>query len=429
MATAPDTTTSATRFFKTRFRNYMANYILKAPGLATAIDNAAREEEVSGTSLNTTWPMETVTGVNHGVLGEGSNYVDALPGDAIQFVLGIAHLQWTVQWTGHLEAAGSSEQAGWLGMKMAKKKGNDLKLEAQKTISRYMLHNGSANLCQVGAVSGGVNGYVTITGGCPIHFFEEGQVIGIFQNTTGSANALTGGGTGASAPGRIVQVDQVNGRLYLNDVTGAVANYYIAWINDYDKTVPNGLRNIVDNTGTIAGVNRATVGNLPAQAIVVSNSSGAMGPTFVDKIRDTVLDIAGKRTESGYKSKWCANRQSRRDMTVSTIGQNRFANLDLKMGHAEMEIADKDGDKMMIEEENLPYGELYAVDASKFVKVHPEGMKGGYARTNGDSVFFTANASSGTGHADSTYMYWIWRGNISADIFVCQGKGTSWVAP
>jgi hypothetical protein len=423
---AGDRIASSTEFFKQRFRDFMANDAPNASDLSLAIYNEARKIEVGGKSLNTQWAHERYPGVGMNVLTEAGDFPIADSSAAINPSLGLAHYAFAVDFSGHLEAQGSSKADGWAGA-WAKKKSMDLRDKAQSLTARFCVGDGTANWGIVGAVNTTGDDYFTLasTSAMTIHAFHPGETV--------SFNPSTTGGT-VRATAKITDVDYANERVYVDDLaTGgsgtATAADYVQINGFYDAAaIPNGLQNIVAATGTIQGVNRATVGNFMYRA-TVQGTAGALGATDPDLLRDAVMDVAKSRSGK-YSSKWCGNREMRRWCALATIGQVRFASpTALSLGTPGVTINDKDGAKSFIEDEYIRDGYLYAVTPSKFIVSYPAGMKGGYPVMNGNSAFWQATAASGAGYSDRKIMYWVVRTNMGCDDFRPQGLRSGILAP
>lgn len=421
---ARDTTTTASNFYKTLYRDFMASDVPMASKLSRTLEKRAKHITAAGTSLNATWQHKSADGVGMTVLSEAGDFAQPVASVPKQMSLGLAHCQFTVGFTGHLEAQGKSKAATWTG-DYVKMKGRELRDKARSVWARFLLHDGTANFGQITAVSGTTNGYITVDT-APIHFYVKQEELTIRDTASSGSEQLTGG----AGSGVIQDVDYINGRIYLADVSGAAIGDYVALANFYDSTVPNGIENIASASGTIQGLARATVGNFLAQATYVDAGSTALTADQVDSLRDTVEDIAGTRDDGGYNSMWVCDRQMRRWMALATIGYNRFAGLDMTLGTPSMKVGDRDGEKMVIEDPFVRSGKLFAICPDEWVIADPEGMKGGYPVVNGSGgVFFQGNAASGVGHADHKLMYWIWRRNAGCDNFRAQGQRDNIVSP
>ena len=417
---AKDTTTSLASFFKTKFRHKLGVDLPKASLLARDIDKNARSVEVGGTSLNTTWTNISAEGVGTGALDEGADYPTPLTQTPLQYSLGLAHLAFSVGFTGHTEAMGTSQDMSWIGS-VAKYLEKRLRNYAKVTYARFCVNDGTPNWgVTTGAASGTTNGYFTV--GFPANFVRKGELLTVRDAASGGSETV--------ADGTVVEVDAPNSRIYCADVTGVGSGEYVSLAGYYGKTVPNGIRNIVGATGSIQGVTRTTVGNFMTKAVVISSTGKPVTGTSVDELRDMVETEGGIREDGSYTSKWYANQKYRRWATLASAGQARFAGMgSLQLGAASIDVADRDGYKTINEDQYIEDGTLYAVSAKDLIKVAPQGMKGGYPIMNGNSILFRANASSGQGHADEQRIYWVIRGNLGCDSFRSQGKDTGRVSP
>lgn len=426
MANNGDTTTTLSNFFKQRYRQHMGSEVQRASALTELIAKRGRKIEVGGASLNTIWCHEKGEGVGIAAGTEGGDFPLALPGSALQFSLGLAHIFATVEWTGLSLAMGTGEKNAFFMGNLVKRKAKELKNKVKKFVARQSVWDGTDVLCQVGTVSGTTNGYFTIkSGGCPIHFFEIGDKLTARDAASSGTEQLTNAATGA---GVVVDIDYINGRVYLADVSGLAADDYIAWSGFYDATVINGLRGLIDSSGSVQGVNRATAGNFLAQAYELPGASGALTSSLIDELRDTVSDLTDLR-DGSYTTVWAGNRKMRRWATLAAVGQNRFADLDLTLGVASIKVGDKDGPKTFIEDPYLIDAEIYAICPEKFVWAYPQGMEGGYFVENNGSVIFQKTGATAGNWADAQQSLYVWRGNIGCDDFRCQGKLTTFVSP
>ena len=418
---AGDTTTSATQFYKQKFSPYLGDDQQHACPTWGVIERLAKREEVGGKNLDAQWAHQRYAGVGMGALTEGGDYPTAAAAAAINPALGLAHWAFAVDFTGHLEAQGSDREAGWAG-DWKKKLSRDLRDRHRFLLARFAFHDGTANWGTVSAVSGTTDGYIEVSG-APIWFFQPGETLTIRDTASGGTEQLTGG----AGSGLIKDIDYDNNRVYMADVSGAAANDTIAISGFYDATVPNGIKNIIGNTGTIQGINRATVGNYMYRATVQTTTS-SLSPTNVDELRDTVEAIASARGMK-YRSQWIGNRKMRRWATLATIGQNRFADLDLTLGVPSVKIGDRSGPRTFIEEDYVLDGQLFVASIADWCLAYPKKLKGGYPVMNGSSVLWPATAASGTGYADRRIMYWAVRQNLGARNFRTQAKRTGIVSP
>lgn len=420
---AADNVSSLTYFFKTKFRDKLVNDVPTGAGpIAANVMKRARSEPAGGRTLDTTWAYKSYDGVGEKAMTEAADLPEPLQSGALNATLALCHMGFAVGVTGHAEAMGSKPEFSWLRKKIAKEKGEEIRNKLASRMGRFMVWNGTANFGTI--ATGGVSGNVITVTGCSVKMFHKGEQIGCYTATSGGTNHLA-----SAAAGRIVDIDELNNTLTLADATGATAADVLSPVGYYDATVPNGLRNICLNTGTIQGMVRSTAGYNLAKANVINFGSVSLGPTHMDQIRDLVEDVVDDR-EVSRTSTWACNRKFRRWAQLATIGQNRFADLNLAMGVPQMSVADKNGKKILTEDPRILDGEVYVYDAGEFVKVEPEGMEGGYPLENADgSVFFQANAASGSGHKDERRMYWMLRYNVGNDNFRGQAYGYGLLSP
>jgi len=421
---ANDTTTTLSALFKIVQDNYLGNDIPRASGpTAALIRDKAKTRMAGGRNLDTTWAHKSYDGVGMGTLSEGGDFPATASSLGKNFTLALTHQAYAVGVTGHAQAMGTSSKASWLRKSLVAEKTEELKQKVGSIRGRFLMNDGTPIFARVSVVSGGADGYITISTGS-IHMFRKGETITVRDAASSGSEQLTGG----AGSGLIKDIDYQNGRLYCADVTGAAASDYIALSGFYDTTVPNGLRNIVAATGTIQGLVRTTVGNFLAQANVKS-VSGAIQSSTVDEIRDLVKEIGGERDDP-YTSTWIANYKTRRWATDATIGQNRFTDLALTLGVSEVMLNDKSGKRPLMEDPYLRDAEMFVIDPSQFVTIAPEGMEGGEFVTNADgSVLFQQTAASGAGYADAKLMYYVDRWNIGCDNFRVQAYASGFSAP
>lgn len=420
---AADSVSSLTYFFKVPYRDKLVDDVPTGAGpVAANIMRQARSEKAGGRNLDTTWAYKSYDGVGEKAMTEDADLPEPVESGAVNATLALCHMGFSVGVTGHAEAMGTAPEFSWLRKKIAKEKGEEIRNKLSSRMGRFMVWNGTANFGTIAA--GGVSGNVLTLTGVSVKMFHKGERVGSYSASSGGINRLV-----SAAAGRIVDTDENSNTITLADGTGATAGDYISPLGYYDATVPNGLRNIVLNTGTIQGMVRSTAGYNLAKATVINFGSVSLGPTHMDQIRDAVEDVIDDRPTTRV-STWACNRKFRRWAQIATIGQNRFADLNLAMGVPSMSVADKNGKKTLTEDPRILDGEVYVYDASQFVKIEPQGMEGGYPLETADgSVFFQANAASGSGHKDSKIMYWMLRYNVGNDDFRGQAYGYGLLSP
>lgn len=425
---AGDLTTTLTELHKTFYRDFMQEDVPKCSALAERIMKN-KAEELGGASRNATWSIRNATGVGFGTLSQGGNYPAAGFMSAINPVVACVDFAATVQWSGHALSMGSSKDKTFLTKKLIRMELDDLRSKVKKYIARMLMWDGTDVLGQTATASGTTGGYFTLaSGAAPIHFFEAGDTLTLRTAASGGTEKLTNAATGA---GRILQVNEGLGRIYLTDATGLTAGGgdYIAWANIYGNTVIQGLRLMIDSTGTVNGLSRATAANAALSCREIDLSNAPIGTSDFDRIRDVVWE-SGSLRETSYNLIWCGNAKTRRQLTASTIGQVRFGDIsDLQVGAPAVKVGDTKGTKEFVVDQYLIDGEVYCFDTKNIRPIYPEGMAGGYLKENGNGGYiFQANATSGVGHSDSELSYHIWRGNFLIDNCRHAGKLIGWTA-
>lgn len=417
---ASDTLSSAANFLKTYYRDFAHSDLQMASKVVAAITKKAKRITIGGASLNATWEAQYSDGVGEGVLSEGGAFPTAQASAAQNPALGIVHRCYSVGITGHLLSAGNTDTAAFPNARnFTKKKNDELMNRIKLRIAKEMMWNGSFILCQVGTVSSTASkNYFTIkSGGCPINMFTEGDLLTI-------RDAATGGS--ATASPRVVGVDQAQGRVYVDNIGSAVADNYVSLSAYYDQTVMNGLRNLVDNDNTVQGIDRTLAVSTWMRCSVLDNSGAAIGPSFVDSVRDTALNQNYAR--EGVRVMWGCNRKTRRWAALSTIGQVRFAAVsEQQLGTPSLDIGTADGVQTLVEDELFMDSELYAVDPSSFIVAHPEGQEGPQLVNVGGSVILQKVGSSG--YYDEKQILATWRGNMGIDVARPNVRGENFVSP
>ena len=424
---AGDLLTTLSNFHQTHYRDVANSDVPTASDAANMIFTKAKRISLGGTSLATTWEHETAEGVGSNVIAEAGDYPAAGFDSAINPTLTAPTMAFSVRWSYGALNAGKMTRYDKKGL--ITKKTKALASQAKKTIARYLMWNGDDILGTVGAASGTTGGYITIaSGGAPIHFFEPGQVLTIRDAASGGTEQLTAASTGG---GRITGIDPDLGRIYLSDVTGAAAADHIAWSGHYDKTVPNGIRTLVDSADTVMGITRTAAAGAVWRCIEIDRASASLTSSDWDELRDRIMDQAHLRV-GNYTTTVLGNRKMRRWLIDVAKGQVRFASLaGIGIGSEKVNLQGTNGEKVMLEDEYLLDGELYALTWDKFVLGTPEGTddNGMQPVMNGSSALFQANAASGDGHSDSQLQYLRWCGNFGIDEARCMGKMVGLAAP
>jgi len=416
-----DTVATLQEFFKQPYSNYLGSDLPKESDLATMIANEGSTETCGGLGLDVQWAEKTGDGVGSGALAEGGAFPQPVSSSAFNYKLALTHRAYSVMWTGHSEAMGTSEKMSWING-IIEEKGQEIRDRAAIETARFMLHTGSAILGQVTAVEGlGANKYIVVDG-ASIHFYQKNQRLTARDLSTGGTEQFTGN---SGNPVLVVDVDYVNGYVYMADTSGVSVGDYIAWANYYDATVPNGLQNLVLATGTIQNVTRTTVGYSASRATVYAYNAAVTALT-PDILRDLIKNVA--RPRGTYKHTYVLHPTVRQWFSIACVGMNRFADMKFKVGVRSVTVATERGDQEWTEDANLPTGKFWVIDPSKFVRAYPEGMKGGYAKRVGNATILPVYNTDGA-MVDKQQMIWIIRDNHGCRDFRVQGVGTGLTAP
>ena len=360
--------------------------------------------DLGGLGLNKIFSSRSATGAVMSALSEAGSYPSPGFQSGIKPTLTLSHFVCAVGWTGHALSMGTSVEASFQRGSLIERNLTDLKEKLKRFYARMLMWSGTFILGQIAAVSGTTGGYLTMaTGSAPKNFFEPGDYLTVRDMSTGGSEQLSNAATGA---GRILQVrdDLDPFQIVLTDVTGAAAADYVAWLNLYDTTAIDGIRSMVDNTGTFMGLDRATGANASMRAYVYGKGGASLSPLDPDKLRDEVA-VRAELRNSDYKLMWVGSHQTRRSFIAATTGQVRFAGLaKQELGTPGIEVNDRDGTKPFIADQYMIDKEVYVVDASKIIHGSPEGMEGGQMVENNGSPIFQVPGTSTWTDAYRSYM-------------------------
>lgn len=426
MANNGDTLSTVANAYEQKYHAAIANFVKKCDPVAERIYSKAKRKNVTvgGASNNVVWARSLIEGGGDGALDEGGDFATAGASSVGQYTLAPVRWNFSVEWTGLTEEIGTGLIAKEYGAKIAARQLKHLQNRVAKTVCRWLMHDGTP-------VWGRVNGtpntsgddYFVIDDDVPFAFFEKGQILTARDGATGGTEQLSGGVQ------TIQELDPENRRIYVSSVAGLADNDYISLSTHYDETVPNGLMNLVSNTGTVQGVNRATVGNSDAEAWVLSNGADPLTSDFIDKVRDRAWSESVQR-EGGYMPQFIVSPLTRRIMSQACIGQNRFTDMKgFSLGNTAMKVATEDGWKEVEVSTYMRDYQIIAADLGAMLVATPEGKEGGYpAKLAGDSIMRKTGSAAGV-WADAYQSVWIWSGNFGVEKnFTAMARGYDFVA-
>lgn len=363
--------------------------------------------DLGGLGLNKIFSSRSATGAIMSALTEAGSYPSPGFQSGIKPTLTLSHFVVACGWSGHALAMGTSEQASFQRGSLIEKNLTDMKNTLKKFYARMLMWSGTFILGTTALASGTTGGYITMaSGSAPKNYFEAGNYLTLRTASTAGTEKLTNSATGA---GRILQMqdDLDPFRIILQDVTGATAGGgdYVAWLNLYDTTAIDGLRSMVDNTGTFMGLDRATGANASMRSYVLNKGSASLSALDPDKLRDEVA-VRAELRNSDYKLMWVGSHSARRSFIAATTGQVRFTGLaKQELGTPGIEVNDRDGTKPFIADQYMIEKEVYVVDPSKIIHGAPEGMEGGQMVENGTgNPIFQVPGSSTWTDAFRSYM-------------------------
>jgi len=236
-----------------------------------------------GKSLTCTWSAQTARNLGWGPLTENGDFAAARKGTYKNYSLSPAHLNAGFEYSGHLAASGFSDKYAWI-LAEAEQFANETKMTMTLLCGILIMLDGTANLGTVLSIS--TNTITMDTG--QINNVELGMRLTIRDVASGGSEQLT---SAQPASGTVTDVDKPNNKFTVADATGAAAGDVIAIYEFYGATLPNGLRNIISDSGTFQGINRATPGNKFAVSFVRTDT-GALTDDLLIKTTHDVLKFA-----------------------------------------------------------------------------------------------------------------------------------------
>lgn len=373
------------------------------------IKGRMKDRPTGGRSRTATWEVETAANLSWGPLTEGGDFSAARKGTYKNYSLSLADMSFGCEFSGHLESAGTRKDMNFF-MALGEKFANDTKETVTRLLGILIMLDGTANLGTVLSISSN-----TIT-------LDTGNINNILLTMRLTFRNLASGGaeqlsSAQPAAGTVTNVDEYNNAFTINDVTGAAVGNFIAIAEFYGSTLPNALRNIVSDTGTFQGINRATAGNTFAKAPVTTDT-GPYGDSMLIGACHKVLKFSREKDPS---ADWLAitDHDSTKWYFMTKIDQVRFQAGDKKIvgGYDVVGLSTGGGGTVNLTADKHAWpGETTITRPQDWFIMRPtSGLKSGWVM-NGDSHFFQKTGSAANGvYADAKQAFWVERLNYGND--------------
>jgi len=259
-----------------------------------------------------------------------------------------------------------------------------------------------------------------------IYWFERNMSLGAYDAIASGTDQLTGT---AATRGIVSAVDYVGATVTIGDAAGAAVGDILCETIFYEATVITGLRTLINNTGTVQGINRATAGNEYAEAFVLDASSAAMGEDLMIQLDDLVWKFA--HGEKGLGDVLLTDPTTVRWAFNSLVDRVRYAE-QAKMigGYKAIGFHTGNGVRYLLKDQNAYPGEVLAINTNELGFLRPTtGVSSGWVM-NGNDVLFQKTGTAANGvYADAKQGFWVERCQLICDNFRKQAKLHTYVAP
>lgn len=368
------------------------------------------ERPTGGRSLTATWHVETASNLGWGPLTEAGDFATPRKGTQKNYSLSPAHLNCGFEFSGHLESAGKRKDMNFF-YELGEKFSNDTKKTVTRLLGILVMLDGTANLGTVLSIAGNV---VTM---------DTGAIANILLSMRLTFRDLASGGTeqltsAQPASGTVTDVDEPNNKFTVTDIAGATAGDVIAIYEFYGSTLANALRNIVSDTGTYMGQNRATAGNKFAVSYVKSDT-GAIGDAMLIETAHKVMQFS---REEDPTSDWLAvtDFQTTRWYYLSKMDQVRYTAGEKKIvgGYDGVAISTGGGGTFVLGADPRAWpGEVAFLRPSDWFMLRPtSGLSSGWVENgNGGYLFQKPGSAAGGVYADAKQGWWVERYNLGND--------------
>lgn len=372
------------------------------------ISGSMKDRPTGGRSLTATWAVETGANLGWDTLSEGGDLAVSRTGTRKNYSLSVAHMSFATEFTGHLEASGVKKDMTFF-YDVAEKFTNDTKKVVTMLMGILVMLDGTANLGTILSIAT-TNTFTLDTG--QIHNFLLTMRLTVRDTASGGSEQLT---SAQPASGTITSVEEPQNRFTVADGTGAAAGDTLALYEFYGATLPNAIRNIIAETGTFQGQNRATAGLEFARGRVRTDT----GALTDDLIIRTAHDVMKMTRDTNPTAEWVAltDFDSERWLYLTKSDQVRYtANEKIVGGYKGVAVSTGGNGTLTLATDQRAWpGEIAMFSPGDFGFLRPTtGLSSGWVE-NGGTHFFQKVGSAAGRYADAKQAFWIERYNIFCD--------------
>ena len=368
------------------------------------------ERPTAGKSLTATWAAQTGRNLGWDDLTENGDFATPRKGTYKNWSLSPAHVNAGFEVSGHLEAAGTRKDANFF-----EELADKFAMETKKTVTLLLgiliMLDGTAN---IGTILSIATHTITMDTG-NIANVELGMRLTIRDTASGGSEQLT---SSQPASGTVTSVDKPNNKFTVTDATGAAAGDVIAIYEFYGATLPNGIRNMIGNSGTFQGLNRATAGNEFASSPIRSDT-GAYGDSMLIQTAHDVLKFS---VDSDPSADWLAitDFDSTRWFYLTKQDQVRYTSDTKKIigGYDTVGLSTGGGGTVNLTADPRAWpGETFFMRPKDFSVLRPtSGLVSGWVENGTGGHLFQKTGSAANGvYADAHQGWWVERRNYCND--------------
>lgn len=403
---------------KTDFHDVFVKQIYTRSHCLQKIKKHGKRRTLGGRSGQAVWAVDAVQAMGMSIHDEAGDFGTPRPDRQKNYSIQGVRKNFIIEISGDVIAYAKKTDASYLG-NFLKRKMKGILSAAQWYYAGAVMANGDSQIAQI--ASGGVSGNVLTLDDPGVRWLRKGDYVTIRPATSSGAEQLTGG----DGSGEIVDIDRNAGTITLANAAGAAPADYVYREGTYDtstggKTTVNGLRNLIDTTGTVQGVNRATAGNGFAKAFVLDNGAAALTENDFMELNDEIEDHSFSGDPKGVE--FITDSPSVRTLFAVIDDRHRFTSNDtMDVGFGKLRIHTTHGPRELHADPMCYPGDVYRLDWSQFIMFEPQGEEGGVWFDKHGSSLLPLNAASGQGYADGYQAVRVCRMNIGLDEFASQG--------